>query len=159
LSAASVSILSLTRLDVKRKLDYNRCMLPRRIETRRKSLTGSLIIVAIALAVIGWAGLAYLVNNIHPNLPGKAAFLALWALALIGTAFPVLLALHRRFQGEPSAWTVWRQSAWIGLLGLLSAWLQMNRVLNAATAAILVSVFIVLEVILSLRARQESQND
>jgi hypothetical protein len=134
-------------------------MLPRRTETTRKSPAGSPILVAIALAVIGWAGLAYLVNNIHPNLPGKAAFLALWAVALIGTAFPVLLALHRRFRGEPSSWTVWRQSAWIGLLGLLSAWLQMNRVLNAATAAILVSVFIVLEVILSLRARQESQND
>jgi hypothetical protein len=134
-------------------------MLPRRTETTHKSPTGSLIIVAIALAVIGWAGLAYLVNNIHPNVPGQAAFLVLWTVALIGTAFPVLLALHRRFRGEPSSWTVWRQSAWIGLLGLLSAWLQMNRVLNAATAAILVSVFIVLEVILSLRARQESQND
>ena len=134
-------------------------MLPRRTETTHKSPTGSPIIVAIALAVIGWAGLAYLVNNIHPNLAGKTAFLALWAVALIGTAFPVLLALHRRFRGEPSSWTVWRQSAWFGLGGSLSAWLQMNRVLNAATAAILAGLFIVLEVILSLRARQESHND
>ena len=140
-------------------MDYNHHMLPRRTETAHKSATGSPIIVAIALAVIGWAGLAYLVNNIHPNLAGKAAFLALWAIALMGTAFPVLLALHRRFRSEPSPWTVWRQSAWFGLLGSLSAWLQMNRILNAATATILAGLFIVLEVILSLRARQESQND
>jgi len=134
-------------------------MPPKRTETTRKLPKISPVILAIALALIGWAGLAYLVNNIHPNLPGKAAFLALWAIALIGTAFPVLLALHRRFRGEPSPWTVWRQSAWFGLLGSLSAWLQMNRVLNAATATILAGLFIVLEVILSLRARQESQND
>src|SRR5512136_2479029 len=148
MSAATASILSSTRLDVKRRqavkralvyatchaasLDYNRRMLPRRQETTRKSLTGSPIIVAIALAVMSWAGLVYLVLRIHPDLPGIAAFLALWAVALMGTALPVLLALHRRFRGEPSPWTVWRQSAWVGLLGSLSAWLQMNRVLNAA---------------------------
>ena len=117
------------------------------------------IILAVALGLTGWVGLTYLVSNLHPTLPMRVAFLALWAFAWTGTAFPVLLALHRRFRGEPSSWTVWRQSAWIGLLGLLSAWLQMNRVLNAATATILTGLFIVLEVILSLRARQESHND
>jgi drug/metabolite transporter (DMT)-like permease len=157
-------ILSLPLLAVKRtchaaSLDYNRHMLPRRTETTHKSPTGSLIIVAIALAVIGWAGLAYLVNNIHPNVPGQAAFLVLWTVALIGTCFPGLLALHRRFRGEPSPWTVWRQSAWIGLLGSFSAWLQMNRVLNMATAAIVAGVFVVLEVISSWRARQETPDD
>lgn len=134
-------------------------MPPRRTETTRKLPTGSPIIVAIALAAIGWAGLAYLVNSIHPNLPGKAAFLALWAVALTGTCFPVLLALYRRFLGEPSSWTVWRQSAWIGLFGVLAAWLQMNRVLNMATAAIAAGGFVVLEVILSWRARQETPDD
>jgi hypothetical protein len=115
--------------------------------------------LAIALALIGWAGVVYLVNNVHPTRPGKAAFLVLWAIALTGTAWPVVLALHRRFRGEPSTWTVWRQSAWFGIFGLLGAWLQMTRVLNVATAAILAGVFVVLEVIVSLRARQETQDD
>ena len=117
------------------------------------------MLLAIALALIGWAGVVYLANNVHPTRPGKAAFLALWAVALAGTAWPVILALHRRFLGEPRARTVWRQSAWVGIFGALVAWMQMNRVLNFATAAILAGMFIVLEVILSLRARQESQND
>jgi len=115
--------------------------------------------IAIVLAVLGWAGLLYLVNYVHPTLPVQAAFLVLWGVALIGMAFPVMLALHRRFLGERSLWTVWRQSAWIGIFGVLAAWLQLNRVLNVATAAILAGVLIVLEVILSLRARQETHED
>lgn len=130
----------------------------RRTETQ-KPPTLHPVIVAIALAVLGWAGLLYLVNYVHPTLPIRAAFLVLWGVALMGTAFPVMLALHRRFLVEPSSWTVWRQSAWVGIFGVLAAWLQLNRVLNVATAAILAGVFIVLEVILSLRARQETHED
>jgi drug/metabolite transporter (DMT)-like permease len=131
----------------------------KRTETTRKPPALNSMFLAIALALIGWAGVVYLVNNVHPTRPGQAAFLALWAIALAGTAWPVMLALRRRFLGEPPVWTVWRQSAWVGIFGGLVAWMQMNRVLNFATAAILASMFIVLEVILSWRARQESQHD
>ena len=134
-------------------------MPPERTETTRKLPALNPMLLAMALAMIGWAGVAYLVNHVHPNLPGKAGFLALWAIALAGTVFPVLLALHRRFRGEPQAETVWRQSAWIGIFGSLAAWLQMNRVLNMATAAILAGVFVVIEVILNMRARQETSDD
>lgn len=88
-----------------------------------------------------------------------AGLLALWTAALTGTACPILLALHRRFLGEPAASTVWRQSVWIGLFGLLAAWLQLNRVLNLSVAAILAGVFAVIELILSWRARQEVRHD
>jgi hypothetical protein len=131
----------------------------KRTETTRKPPVLDPMFLAIALALIGWGGVVYLVNNVHPTRPGKAAFLALWAIALAGTAWPAILALHRRFSGEPSVWTVWRQSAWVGIFGALAAWMQMNRVLNVSTAAILAGVFVVLEVILSWRARQESQHD
>jgi drug/metabolite transporter (DMT)-like permease len=134
-------------------------MPPKRTETTRKLPTINPMFFAVALALIGWAGVVYLVNNVHPTLPMQAAFLALWGIALIGTVFPVLLALHRRFRGEPSPWMVWRQSTWIGILGSLAAWLQMNRVLNMATAAIVAGLFVVIEVILNMRARQESRND
>jgi hypothetical protein len=113
----------------------------------------------IVLAVASWAGLAYLINNVHADLRGRIAFLGLWSLALGSTAFPVILALHRRFLSAPSTWIAMRQSAWVGLFGILAAWLQMNRALNVATAAILAGVFVVLEVILSLRARQGVQDD
>jgi hypothetical protein len=128
-------------------------------DTTHKLPSASPILAAIVLAVAGWAGLVYLINNVHVDLRGRVAFLGLWGIALGGTAFPVIMALHRRFLSEPSPWTVMRQSAWVGSFGSLAAWLQMNRVLNVATAAILAGVFVVLEVILSLRARQEVQDD
>jgi hypothetical protein len=131
----------------------------RKPDTTRKLPTANPTLVAIALAVIGWVGLAYLINNFHPDLRGKVAFLGLWSIALGSTAFPGIMALHRRLLSASSSWTVMRQSAWIGIFGSLAAWLQMNRVLNVATAAILAGVFVILEVILSLRARQEVQDD
>ena len=140
-------------------LDYNRRMPTRKPDTRHKLSSASSVLAAIVLAVIGWAGLVYLINNVHADLRGKVAFLGLWSVALGGTAFPVILALHRRFLSEPSPWTILRQSAWVGAFGTLAAWLQMNRVLNVATAALVAGVFVVLEVILSWRARQETPDD
>jgi len=100
-----------------------------------------------------------MIHEVHPTEPAKAAFLAVWACALMGTAWPVLLAVHRRFLGEPPSWTVWRQSAWVAILGAACAWLQMNRWLNTALAAILVGVFVVIELLLNMRARQEKTHD
>ena len=134
-------------------------MSPRRTETIRKSFTINPIVIALLLAVAGWSGLAYLVSGVHPTPQAKAAFLGLWACALMGTAWPVLLAIHRRFRGEPSSGTVWRQSVWVAILGAACAWLQMNRWLNAGLAAVLAGVFVVIELLLSLRARQEDKHD
>jgi hypothetical protein len=134
-------------------------MPPRRTETTRKSLIINPIVIALLLAAAGWSGLAYLIFEVHPTPQTKAAFLGLWACALMGTAWPVLLAIHRRFRGEPPVGTVWRQSAWVAILGAACAWLQINRWLNAALVAILFGVFVVIELLLSLRARQEDKRD
>lgn len=123
------------------------------------------MILALSLAAIAWIGWWYVANNVRPTLPdgqpslvARAAFLATWAIALMGTAWPVLLAIHRRFWGEPLPWTIWRQSAWVAVLGAAVAWLQMNHWLNLALAAILAGVFIVIELILLVRARQETRD-
>ena len=134
-------------------------MSPRRTETIRKSLIINPIVIALLLAAAGWSGLAYLIFEVHPTPQTKAAFLGLWACALMGTAWPVLLAIHRRFRDEPPHGTVWRQSAWVAILGAACAWLQMNRWLNAGLVAVLAGVFVVIELLLSLRARQEEKRD
>jgi len=134
-------------------------MPPRQKETPEKLLALNPMMVALGLGIAGWLGVVYLLSNVHPTLPARAAFLAVWAIALMGTAWPVLLALHRRFRGEPTRWTVWRQSAWAGAFGAAAVWLQMNRLLNIAWAAVVAGVFVVIEIILSLRARQEARND
>jgi hypothetical protein len=117
------------------------------------------VLIAILMAASGWVGAFYLVRNIHPTWPAQSLFLVVWAVALIGTAWPAVMALHRRFAGDTLDWIIWRRSIWIGAYGSLAVWLQWNRVFNAATAAILAAVFVVLEIILSLRAQQETQDD
>jgi hypothetical protein len=134
-------------------------MPPRQKEKPGKFPIINPMIIALSLGIAGWLGVAYLLSNVHPTLPAKAAFLAVWAVALTGTAWPVLLAVHRRFWGEPTSWTVWRQGAWVGTFGAVAAWLQMNRLLNTAWAIVVAGVFVVIEIILSLRARQEAHND
>ena len=116
------------------------------------------MVAALILATAGWLGLAYLVTQAHPTLPAKAAFLVVWACALMGTAWPALLAVHRRFRGEPSPWTVWRQSAWVAIFSAVCAWLQMSRWLTVALAGILAGVFVVMELLLTMRARQEAHD-
>ena len=135
-------------------------MPPRQTETTRtrSALTVHPMVAALILAAAGWLGLAYLVTQAHPTLPAKAAFLAMWACALMGTAWPALLAVHRRFRGEPSPWTVWRQSAWVAIFSAVCAWLQMNRWLTVALAGILAGVFVVMELLLTMRARQEAHD-
>jgi len=116
------------------------------------------MVVALTLAAASWLGLTYLTINVHPTLLAKIAFLVLWACALMGTAWPALLAVHRRFRGEPAPWTVWRQSAWVAIFGAACAWLQMNRWLTAALAGILAGMFVVIELLLTTRARQETRD-
>ena len=139
---------------------------PRQLQTTHKTITISPMVIALALAVIGWLGWWYLTNNVHPNLSdgqpsllARAAFLSSWLAALTGTAWPVLMALHRRFRGEPSPWTIWRQSTWVAAFGTACAWLQMNHWFNLALAAMVASVFMVIELILGMRARQETRQD
>jgi formate/nitrite transporter FocA (FNT family) len=47
----------------------------------------------------------------------------------------------------------------VAAFGAASAWMQMNRLLNLGLAAILAGVFIVIELIFVLRARQETRHD
>jgi len=117
------------------------------------------MIIALGLGIAGWLGVIYVLSNVHPTLLAKAAFLAVWAIALMGTAWPVLLAVHRRFWGEPTVWTVWRQGMWVGAFGATAAWLQMNRLFNIVWAIVVAGVFVVIEIIVGLRARQEAHND
>jgi hypothetical protein len=134
-------------------------MPPRQKVKPAKSPIINPMIIALGLGIAGWLGVIYVLSNVHPTLLAKAAFLAVWAIALMGTAWPVLLAVHRRFWGEPTVWTVWRQGMWVGAFGATAAWLQMNRLFNIVWAIVVAGVFVVIEIIVGLRARQEAHND
>jgi hypothetical protein len=87
------------------------------------------------------------------------AFLASVVVAVTGLAMPVAYFLNKRFDpqfrdgGSPTMMTVTRQSLLAGLWVAFCFWLQMNRTLGIAVAALVAGVFILFEILLQIRAR------
>ncbi len=109
----------------------------------------------LVVALIGWAGLAYTVFMLDPDLPPRWLFFFLLFLALCGTALPIVAFLNRRFPSRPPAGegVLVRQSAWVGIYGSLLAWLQQGRILNTALILFLAIGFILIETLLRLGER------
>lgn len=87
------------------------------------------------------------------------AFLATVVVAVTGLALPVAYFLNKRFDpqyrdaGAPTMMTVTRQALLVGLWVAFCFWLQMNRTLGIAVAALVAGVFILFEMLLQIRAR------
>lgn len=87
------------------------------------------------------------------------AFLASVVVTVTGLALPVAYFLNKRFDpryenGEiPSLMTVTRQALLVGLWVAFCIWLQMNRTLGFAVAALVAGVVILFEILLQIRAR------
>jgi len=87
------------------------------------------------------------------------AFLASVVVLFTGLALPLSYYLNRRLNPSdrrnepPSFLTVIRQALWVGLWVAFCLWLQMNRTLGVAVAALVAAVLVLFEVVLQLRAR------
>ena len=90
------------------------------------------------------------------------AFLASVVVAATGLALPLSYYLNKRLlppemrHEPPSFLTVIRQALWVGLWVAFCLWLQMNRTLGVAVAALVAAVLILFEVVLQIRARAAS---
>ena len=90
-----------------------------------------------------------------PNVGGVALLLLALLIATLGGAWFVARLLHWRFRPAFEPLKVWRQSLW-GALGVtIGAWLQLNRSLTIALAALVAGGLVLLEVFLNVRERQE----
>lgn len=88
-----------------------------------------------------------------PNLGNVLLLLlALLATTLGGVWFIVRL-LHWRFRPTFTPMQVWRRSLWVALFVVAGAWLQLNRSLTLALAALVAGALALLEVFLSVRER------
>ncbi len=56
-----------------------------------------ILLTGFFIALVGWAGLAYTVFMLDPELPPRWLFFFLLFMALCGTALPVVAFLNRRF--------------------------------------------------------------
>jgi hypothetical protein len=118
------------------------------------------VLLSTLSAISSFFLLYYVVTNLWPE-PGEiwarpqVLFLIFMFLTLSTGAIPVSAYMNYRF-AKPD-WRLrdktrlFRQGAWVGLLGVLLAYLQLIRALNWATAIVLAGVFIFIEAFLLTR--------
>ena len=110
----------------------------------------------LTLAIIGWAGLYFLINYTLPTLLPRWAFFFLATLALSGTALPIAYFLHRRFAKPfPPAKVITRQALWVGVYGATLAWLQLGKVANLSITIGLALGIIAIETLIRLREKSQ----
>jgi hypothetical protein len=110
---------------------------------------------AILLALIGWAGLAYLFIFALPTLWPRWLFFFLSVLAVTGVFLPVAAFLNRRFPTLPPANqnTILREAALVGIYFATLAWLQLGRVLTMPLALLLAFGAGLIEFLIRLREK------
>jgi hypothetical protein len=114
-----------------------------------------ILLTAIFLALVGWAGLYFLVMLTDPELGPRWLFYFLLTMAVTGTALPLVAFLNRRFPTTPPAdeGVLLRQTTWVGVYFSLLMWLQSGRILNTMLAAFLAVSLALIEAVLRLNER------
>ncbi|MFW5691844.1 MAG: hypothetical protein ACOCX3_00685 [Chloroflexota bacterium] len=117
-----------------------------------------ILVSSVVMIVIGWGGLALLISSRPPRLGAELwLFFVLLHFAVTGTVLPIVRYLNVRFTPItvelPPGGVIVRQSVWMGLLVVITAWLQILRVLSATIVFFLILIFVVLEVFLRSRER------
>jgi hypothetical protein len=115
----------------------------------------SYLIQSLFLGLIGWGGLALLLNFALPIVPARLAFFILWVMALTGTALPLTYFFNHRFPSDPpaDANVIVRQALWVGVYGAILAWLQLGRLVSLWVWMGLGGAFIAAEYLIRLRER------
>jgi hypothetical protein len=106
-----------------------------------------ILITSFILALIGWAGLYFLMETSQPYLGARWLWFFLFTLAITGTALPIVYFLNKRFPSKPgiSTSSLIRQAVWVAVFFDLLAWLQLGRILNPLLALVLAIGLIIIE--------------
>jgi hypothetical protein len=111
--------------------------------------------LALLVALLGWLGLMWLIQNTRPDPAEQVLFLALLFITAGGTAAVLVRPIHRRFtrsdwlQRDP--WRAEREGALLGVWLVLVAWLRMRRTLDWGNLVLLAGVVALLELAVLLR--------
>lgn len=112
------------------------------------------VLISIVVTIFSFSSLYYIVKHLWPNpdttlaQPQLLLFTFLF-LGLSTVTIPVTAYLNHRFAKpgwlERDKTRLIRQGAWIGILGILLAYLQLIRALNWTIAMVLAGVFVLIE--------------
>ena len=106
-----------------------------------------LVFASLAMALLGWGLLAYLVWAVYPVLWARWLFFSALVLAVAGTVSPFLALVYRRFAPHPVAdRVVLREGLLAGAYVGLLAWFQLGRMVTPFLAAALAVLIVLVEV-------------
>ena len=113
------------------------------------------VLGSLILALCSLLSLRYIITTIWPNLDAVFAgpqllFLLLLFVTLSAGSVPITAYLNYRFARpgwlERDKPRLLRQGTWVGVVGVVMAYLQLIRALNWTITAVLICVFILIEV-------------
>ncbi len=117
--------------------------------------TRSILALCILLALLGWLALGFFTYRNPPDAWNRWIALAMLCPTLLATLLPLLYAIHPRLGSSGSvASRAARQSALAALFLTLCVGLRMIRALNWANLMVMLSLFILTEVLLSAGANR-----
>ncbi len=110
---------------------------------------------ALLMALVGWAGLAYLFITTLPTLWPRWLFFFFSVLAVTGICLPVAAFLNRRFPTQPPATqnAIIREAVLVGIYFAALAWLQLGRMLTMPLVLLLAFGLVLIEFLIRLREK------
>lgn len=112
------------------------------------------MLISVSISMISFGLLYYLLTHIWPNpntvfaVP-QLLFFGVTFVGLSTATVPVVAYFNYRFSQpdrlQRDKMRLLRQSVWVGLLGVLLAYLQLIRALNWAIAVVLTGIFVFIE--------------
>lgn len=109
------------------------------------------LLSALFMSILGWVGLALLLNLTLPYLWPRWAFIALIVVGMTGLALLPAWFFNNRSAAPPVGGVVLRQALWFGVFGAMLAWLEMGRLLTFGMGLAIAGGIIVIEYLLRLR--------
>lgn len=124
---------------------------------RRSTTVRNILPFALLMGIPGWVGVIYLMTQTKPTLSHRWFFFCAVVFAITGTSAPWVALLNRLFTHRmPVGFgMVVREALWIGIYIATLIWLNKGQVLTLSLAAVLAVGFVLVEILLRLRARSE----
>ena len=129
------------------------------METRPKSSFLPYLASAISMIVLGWGAAAISIFVLTPTVWGRWLLFFGGTLGLIGLALPATWYLNLRFPSEPPAGShvIVRQAIWVGVYGVVLAWLQQVRLVTLWTGLGLALGLAAIEFLVRMREKARWQ--
>ena len=129
------------------------------MEPRPKSSFLPYLASAISLIVLGWGAAAIAIFVLTPTVWARWLLFFGGTLGLTGLALPATWYLNLRFPSEPPAGSqvIVRQAIWVGVYGVVLAWLQQGRLVTLWTGLGLAAGLAAIEFLVRMREKARWQ--